>query len=284
MLGAGPKSAVGLAGSTEPSPPDAVRVLTEAARRTRTVGAGTGEEHTEPADFAEFVTLALAGAAANIGTIEAMLAGRPGSWEADSVRQMLASTVGHDEQCLLEHRTNPLKVTVHVDDILNDLGYADLYYVDAQDELQRPEQATGVASYTSQEQAAQANAPTPEQEAALERLDALTDQLEEQREREWAAYGEKFKAAVLRHAVDLLPKLKVPVEVVVELNWHNSLGVGDELTGPAALLWENARMVTPLPGSGIAPKDYPLATPIAQVERDAVRLPLNRIDDAGQTE
>ena len=263
---------------------DAVRVLTEAASRTLTIGAGTSEEHTEPADFAEFVTLVLAGAAANIGSIEAVLAGRPGSWEADYVRQMLVSTVGHDEQHLLEHRTKALRVTVHVDDILNDLGYADLYYIDAHNELQRRKQATGVSSYTSLEEAAQASAPTPEQETALKRLDALTERLDEQRELEWATYGEAFKAAVLHHATDLFPKLTVPVEVVIELDWRNNLGSGDELTGPAAMLWEHARMVTPLPGSGIAPKDYPPGTPIAQVERNARRLPLARIDDAGQTE
>ena len=61
---------------------DAVRVLTEAARRVitwtdRGGRAGHGQE-----DFAEFVTHALAGKAANIDGIEPILAGRPGSWEA----------------------------------------------------------------------------------------------------------------------------------------------------------------------------------------------------------
>jgi hypothetical protein len=38
---------------------------------------------TEPADFAEFLTLAVASTAANVGGVEELLAGRPGSWEAD---------------------------------------------------------------------------------------------------------------------------------------------------------------------------------------------------------
>jgi hypothetical protein len=46
---------------------EAVRVLTAAARRTRVIGAGTPNEHREPADFAEFVTVAATGATANIG-------------------------------------------------------------------------------------------------------------------------------------------------------------------------------------------------------------------------
>jgi hypothetical protein len=58
---------------------DAVRVLTTAARLARPAPGGSGEGWDEPVDWAEFVTLALAGAAANIGHVEAVLAGRPGS-------------------------------------------------------------------------------------------------------------------------------------------------------------------------------------------------------------
>ncbi|MDN5899603.1 MAG: hypothetical protein L0H74_05990, partial [Brachybacterium sp.] len=75
-----------------------------------------------PADWAEFVTLALTGAAANVGGIDVALAGRPGSWEADGVRQLLQSTVGQDEAHLWRHRTNPVEITLHIDDILTDLG------------------------------------------------------------------------------------------------------------------------------------------------------------------
>lgn len=114
---------------------DAIRVLTEAARLTRPLpesqaaaanrAAGQsagGESGREPADWAEFVTHALAGAAANIGGIEAALAGRPGSWEADGVRDLLTSTVGHDEEYLLAHRTEALVFVLDVDDVLEDLG------------------------------------------------------------------------------------------------------------------------------------------------------------------
>jgi hypothetical protein len=48
---------------------DAVRLLTEAARRTTTWTDGDGREHQYPADFAEFVTHAVAGAAANVGGV-----------------------------------------------------------------------------------------------------------------------------------------------------------------------------------------------------------------------
>lgn len=84
---------------------DAVRVLTEAARLRRSGSRADSVAGEEPADFAEFLTLAVAGAAANIGGIKEILAGRPGSWEADYVRNMLISTVGADEAYLRVYRT-----------------------------------------------------------------------------------------------------------------------------------------------------------------------------------
>ena len=72
---------------------DAVRAFTAAARLGRSVSGGAGDERGEPVDWAEFVTLTLAGAAANVGHVEAVLAGRPGSWEAEGVRQLLISTI-----------------------------------------------------------------------------------------------------------------------------------------------------------------------------------------------
>lgn len=94
----------------------AIAVLTEPARLTPPVltredaasqAAGspvwTPSGEREPDDWAEFVTHALACAAANMGGIEKVLSGRPESWEADYLRNLLTSTVL--EQYL--HRTAP---------------------------------------------------------------------------------------------------------------------------------------------------------------------------------
>ena len=54
-------------------------------------------------DVAEFVSLALASAAAELGSTEALLAGRSGSWEASHVRDLMAGTVGPDDEHLAEH-------------------------------------------------------------------------------------------------------------------------------------------------------------------------------------
>ena len=111
---------------------EAIEVLTRAARLTRPVltrdeaaSAAGGEPvwvdsgKREPADWADFVAAALAGATANAGGIEAVLAGRPGSWEADHIRHLLTGTVGHEEEYLLEHRTESITVTLHVTAILS---------------------------------------------------------------------------------------------------------------------------------------------------------------------
>jgi hypothetical protein len=90
---------------TSPRPHDevlgnAIRVLTEAARLTNTpmrqTSTGTWEPDPTaaplPIDWTAFV--ALAGAAANIGSVYRILAGQPGSWEA-ARHSTGRHTVGH---------------------------------------------------------------------------------------------------------------------------------------------------------------------------------------------
>jgi hypothetical protein len=125
---------------------DAIRALTDAALlprpRLRRTEEGNWVEDTtaapEQSDWAEFVTLALAGAAANLGGIDAILAGRSGSWEAESVRQLLFSTVGADEAQLWEHRTEPIEITLYVDELVIDRAYEAVeQYNAAEDEITR---------------------------------------------------------------------------------------------------------------------------------------------------
>jgi len=267
---------------------DAVRVLTEGARRSVTWTDRDGREHQQRADFAEFVTHAVAGAAANLGGIEHALAARPGSWEADKVRDMLHCTVGYDEDYLDEHRTEPVVVRVHVDDILNELGVWKLYD-EAHDELDRRHDtiaiptAAGVPGDPTFEAALAALEPaTAEQEAASDVVEELRERLDAQQGHESADYGEAFKANIHRAATELFPGLRVPVEVIVELDWQNDIGLSDtelERGGPTWRLWETARLNTPLPGTGIPLRDYPLTLGVAQVERDAGRDPLARLEN-----
>jgi hypothetical protein len=254
---------------------DAVRVLTEAARRTITRRDPDGGEQQEQADFADFLAVALAGTAANLGSIEALLAGRPGSWEADYVRQLLVATVGEDQRFLFEHRTDPLVIRVHADDILSDLGYWALYD-EAVDELDRRDDAI-CARHDTDECVEDYDA---DDQAAIEEIEQLRDAVDRQWQQDCAGYGQAFADQARRAATELFPTLTVPVEVIVELGWQNNPGVDTYSTGPEWPIWETARQNTPLPGSGIPLRDYPLTLDVAQVERDAGRTPLARLDDA----
>ena len=112
----------------EPAPVDkAVTALTAAARSQRIIGAGTGNEHAVPADFADILSRVLASVSANVGGIEALLQGRAGSWEADYVRRLLRSTVGENEEYLLEYRTEPLQLSLDVEEVFERFGITELY-------------------------------------------------------------------------------------------------------------------------------------------------------------
>lgn len=192
---------------------DAVRVLTEAARTS--------------SDWAEFVTLALAGAAANVGSVEAALAGRPGSWEADGVRSLLTSTVGYDEQYLLEHRTEPVRVVLYVDEILYDLDIG-LAYDDAARQLAARPATT---------------------DAENDALGELEDRLEQQRRQDWQAHGAALEAAVHAAAAQL-PGLSVPVSVVVDLDtFRREYDRRPDQGRVEERLLDQARRVTPLPSA-----------------------------------
>ena len=302
---------------------DAVRVLTEAARLRRPAlrqGDGGGWEphpiQTEPADWAEFVTLAVAGAAANVGSAERALEGRPGSWEADAVRNMLLSTVGEDRAELLRHRTEPIRVVLRPAEILSDLGYADLYdesrdilraeqdrhlwryrlgddgawspldsgapaWADAFDVPEGPANVAGSALAATLGPGTVVTVPrSAEDEAAC---DALADQeaaLEDlQYEGDPRAYGEALTATVLAEAGRRYPGITVEITIDTdERTWRDDSPYYGET--PEEALIDAAVSTTPLPWSGIAPKDYPLGQSVADTERAAGRLPHVRLDQA----
>jgi hypothetical protein len=251
---------------------DAIRVLTEAARLTRpvlrcddTATQAPGQSlwvdsgRREAADWAEFISHALAGAAANMGGIEATLAGRPGSWEADSVRNLLVSTVGHDEQYLLEHRTEPLVIELKVDEILADLGAWNAYD-DASRELARRYNAIGISTATgmpgdpiTEDALTRLEPASEEQERQANEITELEGRLEQQRLEDWAAYGQALQAAV-EAAAARLTGLTVPVVVRVDLDTFRRSDDRDVVTcGLAERLRDTAIQVTPLPGDGQPP-------------------------------
>ena len=75
--------------STDATVGRAIEVLTALARQTRVRGEGTPAAAVEPVDFADIAAQILTAVAANLGSVEELLAGRSGSWEADLVRQLV---------------------------------------------------------------------------------------------------------------------------------------------------------------------------------------------------
>jgi hypothetical protein len=55
-------------------------------------------------DFAGWLASVLAGVTAELGSSDALTAGRPGSWEAELVQQLTKGTVGWSEEYLAYYR------------------------------------------------------------------------------------------------------------------------------------------------------------------------------------
>jgi len=96
----------------------AVDVLTRASRLTVTDGAGRVRRR----DLAEFAAHVLVSVAANLGSVDELLAGRTGSWEADLVRQLVTSTVGTDAAALLPYAVEPVVLTLDVTALVESEG------------------------------------------------------------------------------------------------------------------------------------------------------------------
>ena len=61
----------------------------------------------EQHDFGGWLAGVLATAAAELGSTAALTAGRPGSWEADLVQQLVRGTVGWDDDHLADYAKEP---------------------------------------------------------------------------------------------------------------------------------------------------------------------------------
>lgn len=58
----------------------------------------------EQQDFGGWLAGVLARVSADLGSTFALTAGRPGSWEADLVQQLVKGTVGYDDDYLADYR------------------------------------------------------------------------------------------------------------------------------------------------------------------------------------
>ena len=285
----------------EPDPiAEAIAALTAAARRERTIGAGTPNEHTEPVDFGEIACHVITAVAANVGGVEVLLSGRPGSWEADYVRQIVQSTAGDDDTELLRYRTEPVRIEVDVEDVFYDFGLTDLYERDV-DELASRSAAADDALFeayvTAEERArieeiraATTNVIGTDDEALFERSKPLMEEAQaiveaiaqravaaddplaaaltaaetaEETARElWEQDQAAYREAYTASIRQALTDRGLTVEVEVDPTGAE-LGEWDPLVDE---LHEHARKTAPLPMTGAAP-DWTDGKPAGAVHR-----------------
>ncbi len=220
---------------------DAIAALTRAAHRTRVRGAGTDQAAVEPADFADIAAHVLTAVAANVGSVETLLAGRPGSWEADLVRRLVDGTAGYDGD-LVHWRTEPVRLALDPYDVLFDLGIGDLY------EQER-------------DQAAEATYDDGLTDAQRDAAETLVDAIEALWEQDQAAYVEAYRAAAQRYLTECgatcgVEIVAAPLPHPDPLRWD----------GLAEQVDEYARSHAPLPMTGEVP-DYSDGTPADALRR-----------------
>jgi excisionase family DNA binding protein len=183
--------------------------------------------------------------------LEAILAGRPGSWEADGVRKLLTGTVGCDEQQLHEHRTEPV-VNIDVDIIMFALEVWQAYD-EAGTALQRGYDDLGAASWTGcSGDAPQDLSPVTLEEQQQDEITSLEHQLEQQRQSDWAAYSTALQTYIEAQGAQI-DGLRVPVLVTTDseaVPVNSASGMwGSDLGEPLADRLLNAAIdATPPPG------------------------------------
>ena len=211
---------------------EVVNILTRVARRRDSRG--------EQCDFADFLAGILAATAANVGGPEALLAGRPGSWEASYLDSLLEGTMGDRPEEWQRFRTEPIVVPLNIAELIESgdhhPGLAGL-----DDVIEAIEDR-----YETDEFDHEHSAYHVEIGAAVARYTEA-----------YRSYGARFEAAV-REAADTRG---VGVEVVVEIDddpqsrwWADEVRSnplqwdGDELIFQ---LWSDAHDVVPLPNVDI---------------------------------
>lgn len=204
----------------------AVQILTAIARQTRTRGAGTPAEVVEPVDFAQIAAHLLTAVAANVGGVEELLAGRPESWEADLVRQLVNGTSAGP---LVPWRTDPVRLYVDPEEVFTDFGILELYEQELDQAVDR--------TYDG----------GPEERAAAEAVVAALPHLWEQ---DKAAYTEAYRVTAQRYLTGQGATCGVEIVTAAPQGW-------DEL---AERIHDYARQHAALPMTGTAP-DWSGGTP-----------------------
>lgn len=221
--------------TTTPHPWEA---LHSEAIHVLTVAAHESTDSADGLDFADFLAYVLASTAANVGGPERLLARRPGSWEAGHIAELLRGTVGEEPDAWWSYRTQPLRVTLNVAQLIETGDYhpGRIGLADAIDTIG--------TRYTSADL---------DDEATLDAWDAEIDQLIHRYKDEYRDYADRFTMMVTAVAAVIAPS--IDIHVVVDANPHSP--------------WWNPATVT----NPTEDDSDPLAVAIWHAAHDAVALP-----------
>jgi hypothetical protein len=238
-----------LNGPLPPEPDDFQVAASTVTRAIRAINAGQ-----RGGDGAEFVTHLLATVAANLGSSQAVTAGRPGSWEAAGVGDLLRSTVGADDEYLLTYRTEPVEVVVNSVYELDELGMFETYEASTSH--------IGRALFGARWSQSR-SLLSREELGQIEDAEELLVDLEKS---DRAEYQRRFAATVQARLEQLRADDpdRYPEHLTVTVRFTDTDengsyesrnaeltdGCGNDL---ASLLYQHARATTPLPGTDTAP-------------------------------
>lgn len=187
------------------------------------------------ADLASILAKSLAAAAANVGGPEC-LSGRPGSWEATCLRDLLLGAMGECPHQWWMLMTEPVTVSLNVAELIEDSdlhpGLIGLY--EAEDRL-----------YATLDDHFGGDQDGPEYDAALSKL--------HQRYADgYALYAQRFIATVHVVATDL--NLPLPPRVISDDDpasaWWEDTAIRNSVDSDSGLvneLWQRAHAIVPLP-------------------------------------
>lgn len=271
MLALPPNPEVPYLNGPQPPEPDDFQVAVAAV--TRAIRAINANQRA--GDGAEFVTHLLATVAANLGSSDAVTDGRPGSWEAAGVGDLLRSTVGYDDEYLLTYRTEPVEIVVNSVYELDDLGMFETYEAS----ISHIGRVLFGDHWTSSR-----DRLTLDQLEQIEDIEGLLAELEH---RDRVEYQQRFTATVQARFEQLRTDdpHRYPEHLTVTVRFVNDgptpAGRTAELTDGwgsdlASLLYQHAREHTPLPGSHTRP-EWTVGQSHAQTLLDAGHWPHLRI-------
>jgi hypothetical protein len=240
-------------------------------------------------DGGELICHLVATVAANLGSLDAITAGRPGSWEASHVDGILTSTVAAGE--LLRWRTAPIEIVENLKMLLYGLDLGEELYEASLEQIWVALEDAGHGIDTGDPNVRQL---TVEGEA---RYDAAIEPIRALQAEDFARYADAFTAAVRVVADEmeyLLPEVAVSVRFADDVDADgNQEPLTADLNGARyeaeygplteapleVQVWQAARALVPPPGFTVPLRDLEAGGNLVDQLVAAGRLPHQRIPE-----